>query len=185
VALGNLVIAAALLERALLADLIARRIITEGSEQTIGRQILSRLERRTAGALLDELRNLGYEDDLVEVVAPAIEGRNFFVHRILDDPAFIALVTRREGTQAQDLVTRVEASVEVIHFALAALEPGVTEGVEAVFLRVCWSWSRRLTWRRSTMPSCGPSSRPSKEFPNGLLFGSDDRAEGQGGPSLG
>jgi hypothetical protein len=132
-ALGHLVFGAAMLEKAMLADLIQRRVIRDGPEEVFGKQIVSRLERKSAGALLPELRELGYEGLLADEIASAIQGRNHFVHHLFEDPEFIKVFAGREGLGR--LAARVETVVSDIYGVVKKLEPEVASGMEAVFQR--------------------------------------------------
>lgn len=131
--MGHLVFAATLLERAMLTDLIQRRVFRDGAEKVFGAELVTRFERKPAGALLDALRDLGYGDDLAAEIATVIDGRNHFVHRLFDDPEFIEVFAARDGVDA--IVERVEGLIADIYAVIRTLEPEVTAGAEAMFGR--------------------------------------------------
>src|SRR4051794_16788052 len=83
-ALGHLVFGAAVLEKAMLTDLIQRRVVRDGPEEVFGKRLVSQLERKSARALLVGLRRLGYDENLSEEIVTVIDGRNHFVHRLLE-----------------------------------------------------------------------------------------------------
>lgn len=131
--LGHLVFAAMTLERAMLVDLVQRRVFRDGAEEVFGKQLVVRLERMPAGALLQALRELGYEPDLAAEIAAVIDRRNRFVHRLFDDPEFLEAFASRQGIDP--LVARVEALIADIHAVTMRLEPQVSAGAEAMFGR--------------------------------------------------
>jgi hypothetical protein len=132
-ALGHLVFAAVTLERAMLTDLIQRRVFRDGAEEVFGKRLVSRLERKPAGVLLEALRELDYEPDLAAEIADVIDRRNHFIHHLFDDPEFIEVFAARDGIGL--MVKRVEALVSDIHVVTMRLEPQVGAGAEAMFGR--------------------------------------------------
>jgi hypothetical protein len=132
-ALGHLVFAGAVLEDAMLADLIHRRVGRDGADQVFGKGIVASLERKPAGALLRALREVGYDEPLAEDMARAIDGRNHFIHHLFEDPEFMEAVAKRDGIDR--VVTRVEALVQGIYGVVRRLEPGMTSGLQAMFGR--------------------------------------------------
>jgi hypothetical protein len=146
-ALGHLAFAAMTLERAMLADLVQRRVFRDGAEEVFGRQLVTRLERKPAGVLLEALRELDYAPDLAAEIADVIDRRNHFVHHLFDDPEFIEAFAARDGIGL--VVKRVEALVSDIHVVTMRLEPQVSAGAEAMFGR---SPSELLQLLRETDP---------------------------------
>lgn len=132
-ALGHLVFGAAVLEKAMLADLIQRRVIRDGPEEVFGRRLVSLLERKPAGVLLAALRKLGYEDEIAEEITAVIDDRNHFVHHLFEDPEFIGALVARDGVEG--MVTRIETLIEDIYGVVKRLEPGVPAGMETMFGR--------------------------------------------------
>lgn len=130
-ALGHLVFGAAALEKAMLADLVQRRVIRDGAEKVFGQGLVTELERKSAGALLRRLRELGYEESLAERIAVVIEERNYFIHHLYEDPDFIHALGHREGVEK--VVSRVEALVARLHEVVKELEPRVTSGMQEMF----------------------------------------------------
>ena len=130
-AIGHIVLAATLLEKSLLADLVSRRVIRDGPEEVFGKQLVVPLERQPAGVLLAALRQLGYEEDLAEEIAIVIGGRNHFVHHLFEDPDFIKVFATRRGVA--HIVGRAEELTEDIYRVVKKLEPGVKSGAEAMF----------------------------------------------------
>jgi hypothetical protein len=130
-AIGHMVLAATLLERGLLVDLIQRKVGRDGPNEVFGQGLVTKLERQPAGVLLAALRQLGYEEDLAEEIAIVIGGRNHFVHHLFEDPEFIKAFAIREGLD--QLVERVEVLTEDIYRVVKKLEPGVTSRAEAMF----------------------------------------------------
>jgi hypothetical protein len=131
--LGHLVFAAMTLERAMLADLVQRRVFRDGAEEVFGKQLVSRLERKPAGVLLQALRELDYAPDVAAEIADVIDRRNHFVHHLFDDPEFIEVFAAREGIGL--IVNRVEALISDIYTVTMRLEPQVSAGAEAMFGR--------------------------------------------------
>lgn len=129
--IGRMVVGAAVLEKALLVDLIRRRVGRDGASEVFGRHLVSQLERQPAGALLKSLRKLGFEKDLAEEIAEVIVGRNHFVHHLFDDPAFIKAFATREGVD--QIVQRVERLTEALYRVVKKVEPGMISGAEAMF----------------------------------------------------
>lgn len=132
-ALGHLVLSASLLEDALLADLVQRRVSRDGAQKVFGERLVTRLDRKPAGVLLDHLRELDYEEGLASEVAAAIDGRNHFVHHLFEDPEFVRVLATRDGIDG--LVERIEAGTAAIYVVVGKLAPGVTAGAEAMFGR--------------------------------------------------
>jgi hypothetical protein len=130
-ALGHLVFAAAALEKALFTDLVQRRIKRDGLEGVFGDELISRLVRMPAGALLNALREFGYGDELAKEIATAIDSRNRLIHHLYEDPDFIEVVAQRKGLDG--IVERVEALVESIHVIVVKLEPGLASSTEQIF----------------------------------------------------
>jgi hypothetical protein len=131
--LGHLVFAATILERAMLADLIQRRVFRDGAEKVFGAELVTRFERKPAGALLKALRDLGYREDFATEIAAVIDGRNHFMHRLFEDSQFIEVFAARDGIGA--IVERVEILIADIYTVIAKLEPQVTAGTEEMFGR--------------------------------------------------
>lgn len=131
--LGRLVFAAMMLEQAMLADLIQRRVFRDGADDVFGNGLVSHFERKPAGALLKALRQLGYEHEFAAEIAEVIDGRNHFVHRLFEDSEFIRAFATREGADA--IVQRVEALIAEIYEVIGKLEPQVSAGAEAMFGR--------------------------------------------------
>jgi hypothetical protein len=132
-ALGHLAFAAMALEKAMLADLIQRRVIRDGPEEVFGQGLVTRLERKSAGLLLLELRLLGYEEPLAKRIASVIQERNHFIHHLYDDPNFIRALGERKGVEM--IVLRVEEVVDRLYQVVKELEPGVTAGMQQMFGR--------------------------------------------------
>jgi hypothetical protein len=130
-AIGHMVLAATLLERGLLVDLIQRKVGRDGPNEVFGQGLVTKLERQPAGVLLAALRELGYEVDLAAEITAVIGGRNHFVHHLFEDPEFIKAFATREGVD--QLVERVEELTEDIYRVVKKLEPGVTSCAEAMF----------------------------------------------------
>ncbi len=129
--LGQLLFAAAALEKALLVDLIQRRLIRDGAEEVFGARLVSRLETKTAGALLVELRRLDYDEALAAELADVIGRRNHFVHHLFDDADLFGAMTEDGGPGR--LAARVEALIGDIFSVVSKLEPGVTGGMAKIF----------------------------------------------------
>jgi len=132
-ALGHLVFGAAALEKAMLADLVQRRVIRDGAEAVFGQGLVTELERKSAGLLLRKLRKLGYEEPLAGRIAAVLEERNYFIHHLYEDPDFIRALGHREGVGK--IVSRVEALVTRLHEVVKELEPHVTSGMQEMFGR--------------------------------------------------
>jgi hypothetical protein len=130
-ALGHLVFAAAALEKTLFTDLVRRRVIRDGPEAVFGGQLISKLLRKPAGALIRALRALGYQEGIAEELTGVVERRNHFIHHLFEDPEFITVFAAREGME--QIVARVEALVEDTYGVAKKLEPEVSSGVEQVF----------------------------------------------------
>src|SRR5215213_7532311 len=122
-ALGHLVVAAALVERALLSDLVARRVIRDGAAAVFEAGLVSDFERKTAGALLRRLRKLGYEAELAARLDAAIEQRNIFIHRLFDDPRFIRSLA---GESVEPMCAEIEELVAEFYGLLAHIEPEIS-----------------------------------------------------------
>lgn len=129
--LGQLLFAAAVLEKALLVDLIQRRVIRDGAEEVFGARLVSRLETKTAGALLVELQPLEYDEALAAELVDVIDRRNHFVHHLFDDADLFGAMTDDGGFGR--LAARVEALTGDIFSVVSKLEPGVTEGMSKIF----------------------------------------------------
>lgn len=132
-AIGRMVVGAAVLEKALLVDLIQRRVGRDGLNEVLGKQPISQFERLTGGLLLERLRELDFQEDLAEEIAEVIKARNHFVHHLFDDPEFIKAYAAREGIE--QIVERVEALTTAIYRAVKRIEPDMTSGAEAMFER--------------------------------------------------
>jgi hypothetical protein len=132
-ALGHLAFGAMALEKAMLADLIQKRVIRDGPEKVFGQGLVTELERKPAGVLLPELRRLGYEESLAEEIASVIQDRNHFIHHLYDDPDFIRAVGQRKGIE--EIVSRIERLVDRLAKVVKKLEPGVTAGMQQMFGR--------------------------------------------------
>jgi hypothetical protein len=131
--LGHVVFAATALEKALLADLVQRRVIRDGPEEVFGGRLVSRLLNKPAGVLLDELRQLGYEAELAAELATVIDGRNHFIHHLFEDPEFIEVFASRRGVD--QIVARVESLVQSIYTAAGKLRPGLAADTSRLFGR--------------------------------------------------
>lgn len=131
VALGHLTFGAMVLEKAMLADLIQRRVIRDGPAEVFGQGLVTQLERKPAGVLLPELRRLGYEEALAERIADVIQERNHFIHHLFEDADFLRAVGQREGIDR--IVFRIEALVSRLYQVVKELEPGVASGMEKMF----------------------------------------------------
>jgi hypothetical protein len=132
-ALGHLVFGAAVLEDAMLADLVQRRVFRDGAQEVFGEGLVARLDRKPAGVLLDHLRQLGYEGELAAEIAAVIDERNHFVHHLFEDPEFLKALAERKSVDG--LVKSIEAITAAIYVVIGKLAPGVTAGAEAMFGR--------------------------------------------------
>ena len=130
-ALGHLVLGMAFLEKAMLTDLIQRQVVRGGAEAVFGRGLVTELERRPAGKLLSNLRELGYEEELAERIADVIRERNHFIHHLYADPEFMRAWAQRKGIE--EIVLRVEALATRLHELTRELEPAVTAGLNEMF----------------------------------------------------
>lgn len=87
---GRAVAGAAALEKALqfeLARLLhAEHQRSDDAESASLQKELSKLDRKTAGQLLDELQKLGLPGDLSQRIRTAVDRRNDLVHRFYEDP---------------------------------------------------------------------------------------------------
>lgn len=129
--LGQLLFATAVLEKALLVDLIQRRVIRDGAEEVFGARLVSRLETKTAGALLVKLQRLDYDEALAAELADVIDRRNHFVHHLFDDADLFGAMTDDGGPGR--LAARVETLIGDIFSVVSKLEPVVTEGMSKIF----------------------------------------------------
>ena len=62
-AIGRLVVGAAVLEKTLLIELIWRQVRDAGPDKVFGNGLVTRFERESAGALLQRLRGLGFPEE--------------------------------------------------------------------------------------------------------------------------
>lgn len=132
-ALGRLVVGAAVLESTLRLGLIQRKVRRDGPEEVFGNQVVSQLDRLPAGALLKLLLEIGFEEDLAEEIAEVIRGRNLFVHHLFEDPEFIKAFATQGGVD--QIVERVESLTEGIYSLVKRLEGETISGAEAMFGR--------------------------------------------------
>lgn len=102
--MGHVVWAAGALEKSLLLELT--RLRGERDGQLPAEEEISKLERLTAGPLLEHLRKLELPSDLTERIADAIDRRNGLFHRAFEDPDLVRAVAHGERLDAQ--VKRVE-----------------------------------------------------------------------------
>jgi hypothetical protein len=174
-ALGRLVLAASVLEKAMLADLLSRKVIRDGAEAVFGQRLVTKLERKPAGALLPYLRDLGYAEDLANSIAVVVAGRNHFIHHLFDDAGFVAAIASGDFA---DPLERVERLTEDIYRVVKELEPQVTSGVEEVF-------GKDATQIHDTLRGIDPALiedtdersllEAIQRLPSDLLSGEDDR----------
>jgi hypothetical protein len=124
-AMGNVVWAAAGLEKSLLLELTRLRGEREG--QLPAEEEISKLERLTAGPLLEHLRKLELPSALAERIADAIDRRNALFHRPFEDPDLVFAVSHGERLDAQvEHVEQLaldcgELAVELLLVAVARL----------------------------------------------------------------
>jgi len=130
-ALGHLVLGAAFLEKAMLTDLIQKRVIRDGAEEVFGQGLVTELARLPAGALLMRLRGFGYEEPLAGQIAAVIQERNHFIHHLYEYPDFMRALVRREGVE--EIVARIEALVSRFYGVVGEIEPEVTAGMHKMF----------------------------------------------------
>jgi len=131
-ALGQVVVAAAALERNLqleLARLLLADLPRQGlvADETLGEQ-LAELEGLTAGRLLGRLRERGLPEDLERRIDSAITRRNRLVHHLFEDPQLVEAMADPEASaeaigKLQQLALDCAAlSVELQLFALPKIE---------------------------------------------------------------
>ena len=82
-AIGEAVIAAAALEKVLLADLGTRRLLDQDTYAMLAED-LSVLEGKPAGRLLRNLKKLGLSEDMALRTDDVIQRRNDLIHRPLE-----------------------------------------------------------------------------------------------------
>jgi hypothetical protein len=98
-AVGRLVLGAAMLEKVLLVDIISRDVQQEGTvREELGRE-LAELEGKPGGVLLKRLRKLGIPPDLADRVNKVIQRRNRVVHHLLEEPGVVLAMHTGEGIE--------------------------------------------------------------------------------------
>ncbi len=98
-AIGQLVLGAAALEKVLLVDIIMRDLHHSGRWRDEFVHELSELEGHSAGRLLGRLRELGIPDDLAERVSNVIRQRNRVVHHLLEEKEVAVAMQTGEGME--------------------------------------------------------------------------------------
>ena len=99
-AMGQLVWAAAALEKVLLLVIALLRVERDGAFPSA--KELARLERAPAGVLFGELQKLDLPADLDQRIADAIDRRNRVIHRPIEDPEIVRAIV---GGESIDPVT--------------------------------------------------------------------------------
>ena len=98
-AIGEAVIAAAALEKVLLADLGTRRLLDQDTYAMLAED-LSVLEGKPAGRLLRNLKKLGLSEDMALRTDDVIQRRNDLIHRPLESYGAAAAITTGKGMDA-------------------------------------------------------------------------------------
>lgn len=105
VALGGVVVAAATLEKVLIADITQRTAGQHGlSEELVAE--LAQLEMLPAGRLVKQLRALGLAEGLAARIEDVLARRNRLVHHVLEEPEIVLAL--RTGQGAEKVAANIE-----------------------------------------------------------------------------
>src|ERR1700685_4455546 len=121
-AMGQLVWAAAALEKVLLLVIALLRVERDGAFPSA--KELARLERAPAGVLFGELQKLDLPADLDQRIADAIDRRNRVIHRPIEDPEIVRAIV---GGESIDPVTERVQQV-ALDCGKIAVEPQAVAG---------------------------------------------------------
>ena len=151
-AIGQVVLGAAALEKVLLVDIAMRSVDRDGMRADLGRE-LSKLERRPAGALLTRLRELAIPDALADRIQDVIDRRNALVHRFHEDTALmIALGTAEDVDRAAERVQQIAIDCQQIINELIAVSFTRLEGALGMKLPEIVQWLESIDLDTITNP---------------------------------
>jgi hypothetical protein len=128
--LGRAVLGAAVLEKILLVDIARRHTEQEGLSERLA-QLMTELEPRPAGDLLQVLRRLGLREELAERIRALIRRRNYLVHRFTQDPEVMAAFITGSGLET--IVGRIDDFAIDTQQLINEIAPPAFAGAEAVF----------------------------------------------------
>lgn len=129
-ALGRAVLGAAALEKVLLVDIARRDADRQGLTDELSAR-LSRLERQSAGALLETLRTLGIDAAHANQIADVIHRRNLLVHHFMEAADVVDAFTR--GERIDELVDRIDAVAADCQRIINEIAPPAFSGLETIF----------------------------------------------------
>jgi hypothetical protein len=90
---------------------------------------IEQVERQPAGSLLRRLRQAGMDEQLAETEDGAIAERNWLVHRFMEDPQVVAVMSS-DGSGVDRLIARVDGIAATLQEAVNAIGGAVFAALE-------------------------------------------------------